>query len=80
MGANGVKSGGEGGIAARFACCSEFSEPVSDVGLGSNPGVLHPPRKKHQPVRIGVLKLAERGGFEPPVRLYGVRRFSKPLL
>ena len=24
-------------------------------------------------------KGSERGGFEPPVRLFGVRRFSKPL-
>jgi hypothetical protein len=27
-----------------------------------------------------LLKLAERGGFEPPVDFKGLRRFSKPLL
>ena len=26
----------------------------------------------------GIMKLAERGGFEPPVRLLTVQRFSKP--
>ena len=30
--------------------------------------------------RISGMKLAERGGFEPPVELMTLRRFSKPLL
>ena len=29
---------------------------------------------------VAMLKLAERGGFEPPVEFLTLRRFSKPLL